>query len=83
MIIGNRKVKFMTKTYTKAEAKKILSEKGLIRNTSAYGFDHGFGRREYWHFNDGTDVFLDHSATITPTANGKCFISDFTHHRKI
>ena len=73
----------MTKTYTKAEAEKILFEKGLTRNTEAYGFDHGFGRREYWHFGDGTDVFLDHSATITPINTGEYYISDFTAKRKV
>lgn len=39
--------------------------------------------RVYFAFKDGTDVFLDHSATVTKVASDKFVVADFSSARKI
>jgi hypothetical protein len=60
---------------TRKEAAAFLKAKGLKPNKSS-------GTREYWWFGDGTDVFLDHSATLTGNAPS-ILLSDFTSKRKM
>lgn len=52
---------------TLADARRQLAELGMHHASSA---PHDHGDREYWAYGDGTDRFLDHSATITPTGDG-------------
>ena len=53
----------MLKSFAKkVDAKHFLKGLGMTLNYSA-------GGREYWHYGDGSDKFLDHSATVDHIGN--------------
>ena len=55
---------------TRSKANAELKALGMKKNYTCDG-------RQYWHYGDGSDGLIDHSATITGCGCGKVAVSIF------